>query len=103
MEDIVLSLGERTPRFDLDVVPFEKLLCFNLLMERVRFDLIDGWHDLVMYDEIHYAVRMKVAESDRSDTAFTIQIFHRTPRTVNVTVGLMDKIKVEIVELKAFH
>ena len=47
MEDIVLSLGERTPRFDLDVVFFEKLLCFNLLMERVRFDLVDGWQNLV--------------------------------------------------------
>ena len=103
MEDIVLSLGERTPRFDLNVVFFEKLLRFNLLMERVRFDLVDGGHDLVMNDEIHDAVRMKVADPDSSYTALTIQLFHRTPRTVNVTVGLMDKIKIEIVELKPFQ
>ena len=65
----------------------------------MKFDLVNGWHDLVMNDEIHYAVRIKVADPDRSDTALTIQLFHRTPRAVNVTVGLMDKIKVEIVEL----
>ena len=72
-------------------------------MERVRFDLVDGWRDLVMNDEIHYTVWMKVADPDRSYTAFTIQLFHRPPRAINVTVGLMDKIEVEIVKLKAFH
>ena len=39
-ENIVLSLGEGSPRFDLDVVFLKECLRFYLLMERVCFDLV---------------------------------------------------------------
>src|SRR5437764_14342456 len=42
VEDVVPPLGERSPRLDLDAVLLQELLRLDLLMERMRLDLIHG-------------------------------------------------------------
>jgi hypothetical protein len=36
LEDVVLALGERSPRFNLHVILLQKFLRLNLLMEGMR-------------------------------------------------------------------
>ena len=42
MEDVVLTLSELAPRFDLDVVFLQEVLRLDLLMEGMRLDLINS-------------------------------------------------------------
>jgi hypothetical protein len=72
LEDVVFTFGERAPRFDLDVVLLKEFLRFNLLVERMRLDLIDGRRQLVVQNEVHHAVGMKVTDADRPDAALAV-------------------------------
>src|SRR3954465_5987886 len=69
-------------------------------MERMRLDLIDGRYDLVVLDEVHHAVGMKVAHADRADAALAVQLLHRTPRAIDVADWLMDQVEIERLELQ---
>src|SRR3954451_11402637 len=69
----------------------------------MRLDLIDGRYDLVVHDEIHHAVRMKVAHADRADASLAVQLLDRAPCSVAVAEGLVDEVETEPVELQALH
>ena len=72
LEDVVLAFGERAPRFYLHIVLLQEFLCFNLLMEGMRLDLIDRRRHLVVQNEVHHAVGMKVTHADRPDGALAV-------------------------------
>jgi len=63
----------------------------DLLAERVGLDLVDGRDHLVMEDQVHQAVGREVAHADSSHPTLSIQLLHRTPRTVVVAEGLVDE------------
>ncbi|MMZ62506.1 hypothetical protein D1872_247170 [compost metagenome] len=79
---------------------FHKSGTLDLLIERVRFDLVDGGHDFIMHNEVHQTVGQEVADTDRLNLAFAVQVFHRTPSTVVIAERLVNKVQIEIVELQ---
>jgi hypothetical protein len=97
-EDVVLAFSERRPCLDLHAAFFQERLRRDLLVERVRLDLVDRRGDVVEHDQIHHAIGMKVADTDRADPTFTVELLHRTPGAVDVTVRLLDRVEVEDVE-----
>ncbi len=102
-EEIILSFGERPPRLHLHAILFQKSLRLNLLMKRVRLNLVDGRLHAVVDDEIHHAVGLEIGDTDSPDFARFVQFFQCAPRTENVAVGLVDKVQVEVVEAEAFE
>ena len=92
LEDVVLSLGKRAPRFDLDIVLSQELLCCDLLVEWMRLNLVHGRHHIVMDDEVHYTVGMKVADADGLDPTLAIKFLHRAPRAKNISVRLVNEV-----------
>src|SRR3954451_16393893 len=72
-------------------------------MEGMRLDLIDRRYDVVVHDEIHHAVRMKVAHADRADASLAVQLLHRAPRAVDVADRLVDEVEIERLELQTLH
>ena len=87
LEDVVLPFSERSPRLDLHAVLLQELLRLDLLVERMRLDLVDRRRDLVVDDEVHDAIGVKVADADGADAAFAVQLLHRPPRAVHVAVS----------------
>ncbi|MNN02370.1 hypothetical protein D3C81_1150290 [compost metagenome] len=71
-EHIAQSFSERRPRLVLHSLLFHKSGVLSLLVERVRFDLVDGGHDFVMHDEVHQTVGQEVADTDRLDLTFAV-------------------------------
>ncbi|MNW01535.1 hypothetical protein D3C71_1971830 [compost metagenome] len=56
----------------LHALLFQESSALCLLVERVRFDLVDCGHDFVMHDEVHQAVGQEVADTDRLDLTFAV-------------------------------
>ena len=69
LEEVVLAFGERSPRFDLDVVFFEERLGFGLLVEGMRLNLVDRGRNLVVHEEVHEPVGIEIAHPDGPDAA----------------------------------
>ena len=69
-------------------------------MEGVYLDLVHRGRDLVVQHEVHDAVGIEVADADRADFPCPVQFLHGPPGAVNVAIGLVDQVEVEIVELK---
>src|SRR4051794_37317372 len=65
--------------------------------------LVYSRRHFVMDNEIHYTVRMKVADADGLDPTLAIKLLHRAPRAKNIPIGLVNEVEVEIVELQAPH
>lgn len=76
----------------------QKLLGFDLLVEGVGFDLVNCRNHFVINDEVYKPIRIEVADTDGFDAAISIQLLHRPPRAVNVAVGLVDQIQVEVIQ-----
>jgi hypothetical protein len=51
--------------------------------------------------QVHDAVRLKVGNANGFDLALLVQFFHRAPFAIYITIGLMDKIQVNIIQLQA--
>ena len=100
VEEVILALGERPPRLDLDVVFLEELLGLSLLVEGVRLDLVDGGHDFVVHEEIHEPVGIEITHPDGLDAARLVKLLHRPPGAVHVAERLVDQVQVEVVELE---
>jgi hypothetical protein len=56
-----------------------------------------------MNHQVDDPVSLKVGNPDCSDFALSIQFFHRTPFTIHIAVGLMNKIQVKVIQLQAFQ
>ncbi|MNL73128.1 hypothetical protein D3C87_1985440 [compost metagenome] len=71
-EHVAQSFSERRPRLVLHSLLFHKSGVLSLLVERVRFDLVDCGHDFVMHDEVHQTIGQEVADTDRLDLTFAV-------------------------------
>jgi len=81
---MVLPFCEGGPCFHLNVVILKELLCADLLLERIDFDLIYRGRDLVMNDQVHDSVRQKVRDPNGPRFALLVQFFHRAPFAVDI-------------------
>ena len=76
----------------------QELLLLSALQEGVGFYLVDRGHDLVVEHQVQVAVGRKVGDADRAGTTFGIDFFQGAPRAVDVTVGLVDEVEVDVVQ-----
>ncbi len=67
VENVVFTLGERTPGFDLDVVFCQEFLGFDLLMEGMRFDLVNCRNHFAMNNQVYKPIGLEVADTNRSN------------------------------------
>ena len=74
----------------------QEVLRLDLLMERMRLDLVHRRHNLVMNDEIHDPIRWEVADADGADHAFLNQLLHCPPRAVDIAIRLVNEVEIEI-------
>ena len=77
LENVISAFCKRPPAFNLHRMFLQELLGFDLLMERMGFDLVHRRYHLVMHDQIHHPVRVKVADPDGAYAAIPIQLLHR--------------------------
>jgi hypothetical protein len=103
LEDVVLPFREGAPRLVLHAILAHELMGLDLLVEWVRFDLVDRGYRLVVDDQVHEAIGVEVADADRADAAFAMQLLHRAPRSVHVAVRLVDEKQIEDIEPEALH
>jgi hypothetical protein len=75
-------------------------LSINSLIEGIALDLIHCGRGLIVQSEIHNAVGIKIADADGLERAFLAKFLHRAPRSINIAVGLVKEVEVEIVELE---
>ena len=76
---------------------------FDLLAERVGFDLVHRRHHLVVKHQVHHPVGVEVADADGPDPAFPVQLFHGSPGAVDIAKGLVDQVQIEIIELQSLE
>jgi len=97
-EQIIPYLGEGAPGFDPDTICLEELRAAQLLVERMGLDLVDrGFYPRVDH-KIHHAIIREVADADRANLPFPMQLLHRPPRAENIAVGLMDEVQIQVLE-----
>ena len=99
----VFPFGKGSPRFDLDLVFLQKFLGLDLLVKGMRFDLTDRWDDFVEADDVHHAIRLEVAETYGPRFSLAIQVFHGSPGSMDVPVGLMDQIEIQVFHVQALQ
>lgn len=68
------------------------------LVEGVGLDLVDRRRDLVVVDQVHQPVGVDVRDTDGPGAAPGGQALHGPPGAVDVAVGLVDQVRVEVVE-----
>ena len=64
MEQVVPTLSERRPRFDLYTVLLHQIGAFDLLVEGIRLNLVNGRDTVVMKNKIDQSVCIEVAHTD---------------------------------------
>lgn len=75
----------------------------DLLIEWMGLDLIDRGHEFVVDDQVHQPVRLEVADADGSDPAFPVQFLHRPPGAIDIAVGLVDQIQIQVIQLQPLY
>lgn len=93
-----VSVAERVPCFEADVVFCHELTDFLLLVERVAFDLVDAWHGVELRNEGVPDLQCHVGNADGADLAFFLGFFHSFPCARYVAVWLMDEVEVDVAE-----
>ena len=78
----------------------QKLCRLDLLAEGMRLDLIHCRRRAVVQHQVHDPVGMEVTYADRPNAAGFVEFFHGPPGAVNVAVGLVNQVKVEVIELQ---
>src|SRR5215218_9884046 len=84
----------------LNSVGLQEFLGFDLLMERMGFDLIHRWHHFVMHDQVHQPVGLEVANPDGSYRAFTVELFHGSPSAMHIPKGLVNQVQINLLQLQ---
>ena len=54
--------------------------------------------DAAIFAQIDDPIGVEVANADRTNKALIAQMFHRSPRAVNIAIWLVDKIKIKIIK-----
>ena len=99
-EEVVASLGERSPRHDVRAVLLHNLLRFYLLVEYVRLHLIDHRGNLAELRQVDEAVGVEVRHADGTQLACFVGFLHGLPCTVIVVERLVDEQQVDVVGLQ---
>ena len=101
-KQISSALTERSPRFELNFVFGENFTQLLLLTIRIELDLIDRGHCIKTGNKTVPDFRRHIAYADRTDFACFLRFFHRSPRFVNFSVGLMNQVQVHIIGTELF-
>ena len=96
----MFAFREWRPGFNLHPVVLQEFLGFDLLIERMGFDLVHRRHHFVMHDQVHQPVGLEVADPDGAYPAFPVQLFHGPPRAIHVPKGLVDQVQIQILQLQ---
>ena len=99
-EEVVASLGKRSPRHNMCAVLLHNLLRLYLLVEHVGFHLIDHWRYLAELRQVDESVGIEIRHADGSELARLIRFHHRSPRTVIVVERLVNEQQVDVVGLQ---
>lgn len=102
-EHVLAPLGELTPGSDLAAVLFEVLACDLLLLEDMRFNLVDGGLDLGKALKVEVAVGAEVGNADGTELAGLVEPLHCAVRAVVIAERLVDEQQVEVVGLQLAH
>ena len=81
-----------------DAFGLQKSVGVLLLLERMRFDLIDRGLDFVVQEQILQAFVGKARHTDRTNSAFLVQALKSTPGGVVIAVRFMQEIEVNVVK-----
>ena len=100
-EESVAALGQRAPRHDARTELLHDALRLPLLVEDVRFDLIDRRDDLHIAGQVDEVVGVEVRNADSPQFSLLVRLLQCAVCTVAVTEGLVQKHQVDIVGLQA--
>ncbi len=100
LKDPVFPLGEWRPGFGLHLVLQEELVRLDLLLEGIDLNLFDSRSDGMVDHQVGNPIRVKVGNPDGLDLPLFVQLFHGPPLPIDVAIGLMDEVEVQIIQLK---
>lgn len=81
-----------------DAFGLQKSVGVLLLLERMRFDLIDRGLDFVVQEQILQTFVGKARHADRTNAAFLVQALKSTSGGVVIAVRLVQEIEVNVVK-----
>ena len=81
-----------------DAFCLQKGIGILLLLERMRFNLIDGGFDFVVQEQILQTFVRKTRHTDRANAPFPVQAFERAPGRVIVAIRFVQQIQVDVVK-----
>lgn len=55
----------------------------------------------MMHDEIHHAIRLEITHADGFDPPGPIKRLHRPPSAMDIAIGLVDQVAIQILQLQA--
>ncbi len=88
------------PSFVLYVVLVHYLPGLHLLIKGMGLDLIYHWRNFVTKNKIDKSVAWEVCNANSFYAAGFLQFCHRSPGAVNIVIGLVYEVKIEIIELQ---
>ena len=100
-EEAVAALGQRTPRHDARAELLHDALRLPLLVEDVRFDLIDRRDDLHIAGQVDEVVGVEVRNADSPQFSLLVRLLQCAVCTVAVAEGLVQQHQVDVVGLQA--
>ena len=94
------AFAEGRPRFMDDAVFLHPFVRGFLLIVRVRLHLIDHWLDTREGAKVYQPVRVEVGNADGAQFSLCIQLFQSSPCAVVIGKRLVQKHKVDVIELQ---
>gem|GEM_PF-3859945 len=67
----------------------QEFVRFDLLIERMGFNLIHHRHNIMMNDYVHHTIRLEVAQPNWACSIFAVQRFPELSPTAHFTVSLI--------------
>ena len=102
-EKTVAPFGKRTPRHDLYAVTLHYFLRSSLLVEDVRFHLIDHWRNVAKFSQIHQSVRIKIADTNSSCLSDAVSLFHGSIASIIIVEGLVNEQPVSATSMRMWR
>ena len=101
MKNPVAAFGERRPRHDARTELLHDTLRLDLLVEDMRFHLIDCRRDLHIAGQVDEVVGIEIRYADSAELSLFIGLLQRPICPVAVAEGLVQKHQVDVVGLQA--
>ena len=100
IEEIIATFSERAPGHNLNVVLLHVFLGNLLLLEHMRFYLVNGGFDFSEMVNVDQAVRIEVRHADSAHLTGLVRIFHSAIRTIVIAERLMQQQQIHIIGLQ---